>query len=68
MAEILKSLLVAILNSDLLDEGIQVVAYKMLHQGYKPSDQEWAALVAVRLLGGPQGYAGAWRAADKDAA
>ena len=68
MVEILERLLVGILNSDLLDEEIQVVAYKMLHQGYKPSDQEWAALVAVRLLGGPQGYADAWRAAGKDAA
>lgn len=63
MGEVLDRLLVGILNSDLLDEEIQVVAYKMLNQGYKPTDEEWAAVVAVRLLGGPQAYANVWRAA-----
>lgn len=60
MEGLLERLLVAILNSE-------VAAYKMLHQGYKPTDQEWAALLAVRLLGGPKGYAGACEAAGKDA-
>jgi len=52
-----RALLLTVLNSEELDEDIQVVAYKVLNQGHKPTDTEFAALVAVRLLGGPRKYA-----------
>lgn len=69
MEDRLRALLLGILNSELVDNDLQVIAYNMLNQGYRPTDREWAAVMAVRLLGGPERYTDALRtAAEKNAA
>ncbi len=44
--------LLSILNRETCNESLQVIAYNMLNvPGYRPTAQEWAAIVAERLIG-----------------